>query len=93
MTAAEPFDCAGCGRRIGKTAGHYLLDDYRVICSRCLTGRRMHAEFFSACPMRCQDMFAQKQLGSATRAGARWVIRRGAPSRLAAQVISLVQLE
>ncbi|HEY6706076.1 MAG TPA: hypothetical protein VJB61_00580 [Actinomycetota bacterium] len=33
--AAPPLDCAVCGRRIGKTRTHFLLNDQRVICERC----------------------------------------------------------
>ena len=34
MSPAPPFDCADCGRRIGKTRAHFILDDRRVICIR-----------------------------------------------------------
>lgn len=34
--AAPPFDCALCGRHIGKRAPHWVLTDDRVICGRCL---------------------------------------------------------
>jgi hypothetical protein len=34
MTAAPPFDCAQCGRRIGKTRLHLVLTDGRVVCIR-----------------------------------------------------------
>jgi hypothetical protein len=33
--AAPPIDCGVCGRRIGKHATHFLLDDRRVVCGRC----------------------------------------------------------
>jgi hypothetical protein len=33
--AAPTFHCAECGRHIGKTRTHVLLDDDRVICTRC----------------------------------------------------------
>jgi hypothetical protein len=39
--AAPPIDCAICGRRIGKHATHYLLDDRRVVCGRCLDRHRL----------------------------------------------------
>lgn len=34
MTPAPPFDCDDCGRRIGKTSTHLILDDGRVVCIR-----------------------------------------------------------
>ena len=34
MTPAPPFDCAECGRRIGKVRPHLVLDDRRVVCIR-----------------------------------------------------------
>jgi hypothetical protein len=33
--AAPPFDCADCGRRIGKARLHFVTDDDGVICMRC----------------------------------------------------------
>jgi hypothetical protein len=41
MNPAPPLDCAACGRRIGRRAGHFLLDDRRVVCSRCLERHRL----------------------------------------------------
>ncbi len=37
MKPAPAFDCALCGRRIGKTATHWILREVlrRVICTRC----------------------------------------------------------
>lgn len=34
MNPAPPFDCADCGRRIGKDRTHLLLADRRVVCIR-----------------------------------------------------------
>jgi hypothetical protein len=34
MTPAPPFDCADCGRRIGKRRPHFIVDDSRVVCVR-----------------------------------------------------------
>jgi hypothetical protein len=51
---APAFDCASCGRRIGKTATHTLIEGDRVICSRCLT-RSAHAKLFPDCPTRWHD--------------------------------------
>lgn len=54
--AAPAFDCAGCGRRIGKASGHYLLSnsDGLVVCARCLT-KAVHARLFPDCPHRWHD--------------------------------------
>ncbi len=38
MTPAPPFDCADCGRRIGRPRPHFILDDRRVVCIRHHTG-------------------------------------------------------
>ena len=35
MKPAPPFDCASCGRRIGKVAGHWIVDG-TVWCTRCV---------------------------------------------------------
>lgn len=35
MKPAPAFDCADCGRLIGKTRAHFLLADDRVVCIRC----------------------------------------------------------
>lgn len=56
MKSAPAFDCTGCGRRIGKTATHYLLEDgARVVCVRCLT-RAAHARLFADCPDKWHDL-------------------------------------
>jgi hypothetical protein len=34
MNAAPPFDCAQCGRRIGKTRPHFILTNRTVVCVR-----------------------------------------------------------
>lgn len=54
MKPAPAFDCARCGRRIGKTT-HYLLDDNRIACPRCLT-RQAHSALFPACPHGWHDV-------------------------------------
>ena len=38
MNPAPAFDCGMCGRRIGKSAVHWVLAEVlrRVICSRCV---------------------------------------------------------
>lgn len=67
MKPAPAFGCASCGRRIGKNATHYLLEDDRVTCGRCL-GRPVHAALFLGCDVRWHDVL--DHLGSVgTRAG------------------------
>jgi len=39
---APPFDCADCGRRIGKTRLHFIVDDHQVVCMRCRERRDPH---------------------------------------------------
>ena len=50
MTPAPPFDCAQCGRRIGKTATHLILKTPMLVEDRM--GRvvciRHHAEHYDA---------------------------------------------
>jgi hypothetical protein len=67
MTAAPPLDCAGCSRRIGKKAGHYLTEDGRVVCSRCLT-QAVHAALYPGCPHRWHDTL-DHLASTGTRAG------------------------
>ncbi len=67
MKPAPAFDCARCGRRIGKTAGHYLIEGDRVICSRCLA-HPAHAELFPGCERRWHDVLDHLQT-TGTRAG------------------------
>lgn len=47
MTAAEPFDCSQCGRRISKAGTQWLLGDGAVVCSRCYPTER-HVTFAPA---------------------------------------------
>jgi hypothetical protein len=67
VKVAPSFDCALCGRRIGKTAGHYVLDDNRVICSRDVT-KSAHAKLYPDCPERWHDVLDHKG-ANGTRAG------------------------
>ena len=69
MRAAPAFDCAACGRRIGKTAGHNLLDDGRVLCSRCLGTKALHRDLYPGCPMAWHDLFGHARGVAGTRAG------------------------
>jgi hypothetical protein len=43
MRPAPAFDCASCGRRIGKTSGHNLVSG-AVWCSRCLNRHAAYAQ-------------------------------------------------
>ncbi len=69
MRAAPAFDCAACARRIGKSAGHHLLEDGRVLCTRCLGTRRLHAALFPGCPVAWHDPFDHSRGVGGTRAG------------------------
>lgn len=68
MKPAPALDCSCCSRRIGKTSAHYLLDDNRVLCGRCLGKRRIHSVLFPACPVAWHDPQDHLQC-SGTRAG------------------------
>jgi len=67
MKPAPAFDCAFCGRRIGKTTTHYLIDGDRILCVRCLT-KPVHAALLPDCPHRWHDPLDHKG-ASGTRAG------------------------
>lgn len=67
MRPAPPFDCAACGRHMGKTAPHFLTDDERVVCRRCLVHREAHARLYPSCPAG-HDMH-DHLLSTGTRAG------------------------
>ncbi len=69
MKAAPAFDCAACGRRIGKTAGHNLLEDGRVLCTRCLGTKRSHPSLFPDCPVAWHDLHDHARSVAGTRAG------------------------
>jgi hypothetical protein len=64
---APALDCCACGRRIGLRAGHYLLEDRRLVCGRCLT-RPVHARLFADCPHRWHDPLDHLD-STGTRAG------------------------
>jgi hypothetical protein len=78
-TKAPPIDCAACGRRIGKRAGHVLLgypDDLavdKVICLGCMMNhtstRLLHARFYPNCEHDWHDLWDHQHCG-ATRAAA-----------------------
>ena len=67
MKPAPASDCARCGRRIGRTAGHYLIKGDRVVCSRCLD-RAAHGELFPGCDVGWHDVLDHKG-SQGTRAG------------------------
>ena len=67
MKAAPALDCIYCRRQIGKAATHYLLEDGRVVCSRCLT-KPAHAALFPDCPQRWHDALDHSR-SCGTRAG------------------------
>lgn len=67
MKPAPAFDCTRCRRRIGKRAGHYLIDGGRVVCARCLD-RAAHSELFPDCEIRWHDVLDHKG-SQGTRAG------------------------
>lgn len=77
MTPAPSFDCAVCGRRIGKTRGHFLLgypdtppSPERLLCVRCMNNsRRLHARYYPDCPERWHDLHDHPSC-HATRAAA-----------------------
>lgn len=69
MEPAPGFDCAACGRRIGKRGSHNITDDHRVICTRCMFDRRLHARFWPTCPHGWHDMFDHTPSVAGTRAG------------------------
>lgn len=68
MKPAPPLDCAICERRIGKTAGHYLLDGGRLACRRCVETRSLHGRVFPDCPARWHDLLDHLD-STGTRAG------------------------
>jgi len=62
MRAAPAFDCAACGRRIGKTAGHNVTDDGRVLFdhARGVAGTRAGvAAALGLWPVRTAPTFGQ----------------------------------
>lgn len=68
MKPAPPLDCAVCGRRIGKTGGHYLLEGDQLACTRCAENRSLHAAVFPGCPHAWHDLLDHLE-ATGTRAG------------------------
>ena len=70
MKAAPALDCSLCGRIIGKSGGHNVLDDGRIVCASCLlTGTRGHARMFPDCPATWHDPGDHARQVGGTRAG------------------------
>jgi hypothetical protein len=71
----EPFNCAVCQRRIGKTSTHYLTPALptQPICVRCLLGKDTHARLYPQCEHRWHRVQDHKQVRFCTRAAARLV--------------------
>ena len=68
--------CTLCGRRIGKTRGHFVFPHRRaVICVRCVLDRRTHAILYPYCPHTWHDC-SDHHPGSATGAAA-WCMLAG----------------
>ena len=67
MKPAPALNCARCRRRIGKGAGHFLIEGDRVVCSRCL-GKDAHADLFPECPKYWHDTIDHLD-STGTRAG------------------------
>jgi hypothetical protein len=66
---APPLDCGICGRRIGKTAGHYLLAGRQLACGRCIErGRILHGQVYPDCAARWHDLLDHLD-STGTRAG------------------------
>jgi hypothetical protein len=42
MKAAPAFDCANCGRRIGKAGCHWLINGEVVMCTRCVDSEDLY---------------------------------------------------
>lgn len=66
MTTAPAFCCAVCGRRIGSTRTHVLLDypaavtADRLLCVSCMTNsgrKRLHRRFYPDCPYAWHDLY------------------------------------
>lgn len=79
MTAAEPFHCAVCGRRIGKSAGHYAIGpgpvtEDRIVCSRHIGDPRSIHSFYPDCKTGWHGLHDHPVVAG-NRAGLRWATR------------------
>jgi hypothetical protein len=71
---APALRCDQCGKRIGRRRLHCVLGDgARLLCSRCLSRRELHAVYYPDCPVRWHDMY-DHGLSFATRAAAWFVL-------------------
>lgn len=53
---APALRCDECGRRIGARRLHFVLDEARLLCVRCIDNRELHAAYFPSCPRLWHDM-------------------------------------
>jgi hypothetical protein len=71
MKRAPALSCGICGRRLGKAAGHYLLEGGHLACTWCIeSGQRggHHAALYPDCPHRWHDLLDHLAT-TGTRAG------------------------
>lgn len=76
MTTSTPIPCDVCARVITARAGHHVTDDRRVLCTRCLRGRGVHARLWPECRTPGHDVFDHLRAVGSTRAGV-WAATRG----------------
>ncbi len=77
---APALHCDGCGRRLGKQAGHFITETRHLVCGTCLfstddRGRRLHAKFHPDCVNACRGLLDHRT-SSATRAAAWFVLTK-----------------
>jgi hypothetical protein len=76
---APALCCDECGRRIGQRRFHCVVDNTKLLCSRCLGDRGLHAKYYPACAEDWHDMY-DHPLKLATRAAA-WFVLTDSESR------------
>lgn len=70
MTGPAPtLACHACRRTIGKRAAHNVTEDRRVLCTRCLGRRELHATLWPDCPHAGHDVYDHTPHVAGTRAG------------------------
>lgn len=75
MRAAPPLACTICRHVIGRRRGHNLIEGNRLVCTRCLLGRRdLHPDLFPECPDDGHDLHDHTTSTGSTRAGAARVL-------------------
>jgi hypothetical protein len=70
---APALRCDQCRRRIGQRRFHCVVDNTKLLCSRCLGDRGLHAKYYPACAEDWHDMY-DHPLKLATRAAAWFVL-------------------